>query len=199
MCYLAHFFCILTNNNYMEIFFIALLVLVVIITINIHLNLHVSYDLYKNIGKITVKMFGITFYRADISLISGYFNLIWNKKVVQIKIDLNDENFKFIGDIADYAIKKTYFTNINTDLKVYGTNPCQIAILSGNLIILEGILRSMISYRSPGTLLTNKFDIGYIDNYIKIQMGCGVLITIFDFIWAVLRASIRRGIYVKRA
>lgn len=181
----------------MEIFFVVSLFLVVLVTINLTINISVLYDVYKNLGHIDVKVLGIVIYRADISLIAGYFNLVWNKKVVQIKIDINDENFKFIGDIIDYITKKVFFCSIDTNLQIYGTNPYKISLVAGNLILFEGIVRSYISYRSPDTTLNNNIDVGYIDNYIKMKVECGVLITIFDLMWAIIRASLRRGINAK--
>lgn len=184
----------------MELFFIIASIVVIIITINISLNIEVSYNLYKNIGDIKIKLFALTIFKAQISLIAGYFNLIKkNKKVIQIKLDLNDVNFKFIGDVGEYFTKKIYFSNISTKFKLYGTDPLKIAILSGNILVIEGIARSYISVKSPYTTISSDLEVGYVDNYIKYKIQVGLLITIFDFIWAILRALVKRSMYGKKS
>lgn len=182
----------------MEIFFIIISILIIVLTLNISLDICLEYDLLKNIGYIKFKVFGATIFKAEISLIAGYFNLVRkNRKVIQIKVDINDKNIKFIGDVGEYFSKKIFFTNINTVFKLYGTDPYKLAILSGNIVVLEGIARSIIKTKSPDTTVINTSDIGYVDNIIKISLSVGVLLTLFDFVWAILRAIIKRSIYEK--
>ena len=184
----------------MEICFIIVSIVVIIITININVNGEISYNLYKNIGDFKLKVFGISIFKAQISLIAGYFNLIRkNKKVIQIKLDLNDENLKFIGDVGEYFTKKIFFTNIGSEFYVYGTDPAKTAIFAGNLVVIEGVVRAFISAKSPDTTTDSKLEVGYIDNYIKFKLHLGVLITLFDVVWAILRAFVRRSIYGKKS
>ena len=64
-------------------------------------------------------------------------------------------------------------------------------------MVVEGVLRSIISSKSPYTTLSNNMKVGYADNYIKVKFSIGVLITLFDFIWAIIRAFIKRSLYDK--
>ena len=193
------FFLSIANNKDMEIFFIVISILIIVVMINILINVDVEYDFYKNLGTLKLKIFSITILNFQISLIAGYFNLFRHgKKVIQIKLDLNDENFKFIGDVGEYFTKKIYLLNLKYSLRLYGTNPFHVALASGNLLVLEGILRSIILSKSPFTKVEKNFDIGYVDNIFKIKLGVGVLITIFDFIWAFLRALMKRSVYGKK-
>ena len=200
MCYLTHFFCILTDTSNMEKFFIIISIIVIVITLNININSEISYNLYKNIGNLRIKIFGILIFNAQISLIAGYFNLIRNnKKVIQIKLDINDKNLQFINDVGEYFTKKIFFTNVNTQFQIYGTDPSKISIVAGYLILVEGIVRSFILSKSPDTTTTNKLEVGYVDNYIRFKVNIGLLITIFDGVWAVIRALIKRSIYGKKS
>jgi len=182
----------------MEILFIAISIIVIIITINIRITLSISYNIYKNLGQLKLKVLGIPIFNSEISLIAGYFNLRReNRKVIQIKIDINDKNLKLIGDIGEYFSKKIFLTNLSTDFEFYGTNPAKIAIIAGHVIVIEGVLRSVINSKSPDTTITNNIDVGYIDNYIKFRFSVGILITLFDFIWAIIRALVKRSLYGK--
>ena len=95
--------------------------------------------------------------------------------------------------------EKIFFTNVNTQFQIYGTDPSKISIVAGYLILVEGIVRSFILSKSPDTTTTNKLEVGYVDNYIRFKVNIGLLITIFDGVWAVIRALIKRGIYGKKS
>lgn len=183
----------------MEVAFVISSIIVIVVTINIHLCVSFDYNFYKNIGNIKLKIFGIKIFDCEVSLIAGYFNFIRkNRKVVQLKIDLNDANFKFIGDVGEYLIKKTFFTFINSKYQIYGFDPFKISLLSGNMLVIDGIAKSYINARSPDTTVSSDIDVGYVDNYLKCAFDIGVLITIFDFMWAILRAIIKRSFYGKK-
>jgi hypothetical protein len=184
----------------MEKFFIIISIIVIVITLNININSEISYNLYKNIGNLKINIFGVEILNAQISLIAGYFNLIRkNKKVIQIKLDINDKDLQFINDVGEYFTKKIFFTNVNTKFQIYGTDPSKIAIVAGYLILIEGVVRSFICAKSPDTTATNKLEVGYVDNYIKFKVNIGLLITIFDSVWAFIRALIKRSIYGKKS
>lgn len=182
----------------MEIFFIVTSIAVIVTTLNIIIDGEISYNLYRNIGRLKLKVFGLTFFDAQISLMAGYFNLTRkNKKVIQIKLDINDENLKFIGDVGEYFAQKIFFSKISTNFQLYGTNPPKIAIFAGYVQVIEGVVRSVIKSKSPDTTTNTKITVGYIDNYIKLKIDIEALMTIFDFIWALFRAFVKRSVYGK--
>lgn len=198
MCSFTHFFCFLTNNKNMEILFIVIAIVVVIITININISIEIEYNIFKNIGKLTIKVFRIPFFKSEISLIAGYFNLMRkNRKVLQIKVDFDDKNFKFIKDVGNYFTKKIFITELYSDFELSSQDPSTISIIAGYVIVLEGLLRSYISCKSPDTEMDSNTQVKFKENNIKFRLKVGVLITIFDFIWSIIRASVKRSLYGK--
>ena len=182
----------------MELTFIIITIFVIIVTINISITAGVEYDIVKNIGKITLKIFKIPFFKSEISLIAGYFNLVRkNKKVLQIKIDFNDKNFKFLKDIGKYFTKKVYVTHLDTTFEISGNDPALISVLAGYVIVVEGYLRSYISSKSPDTALSSNTKVKFNGIGLKFKINLGILITIFDFIWAIIRAIVKRSVYGK--
>lgn len=194
----AHFFCFVTNNNYMELVFIIIAILVFIITININITIGIEYNVIKNIGNLSITAFKIPFFKSEISLLAGYFNLVRkNRKVLQIKLDLKDENFKFLQDVSSYFTKKIFLTNISSDFEFSGEDPAIVSIIAGNFIVAEGIIRSYILSKSPDTDISSNTKVKYINNNLKLKFKVGILITIFDFIWAIIRALVKRSVYGK--
>ena len=178
--------------------FIVISILVIIVTINLNISTIITYNVYKNLGQLKIKLLGLTIFNSEISLIAGYFNLRRkNKKVIQIKLDINDEKFKLLGDIGQYFTKKIYLSRLSTSFDFYGTNPAIISLVAGNVMVIEGVVRSIISSKSPDTTLSNKINVDFADNNIKIKFSIGILITLFDFIWAIIRAFIKRSVYDK--
>jgi len=182
----------------MEILFIVIAIVVVIITINISITIEIEYNIFKNIGKLTIKVFRIPFFKSEISLIAGYFNLMRkNRKVLQIKVDFDDKNFKFIKDVGNYFTKKIFITELYSDFELSSQDPSTISIIAGYVIVLEGLLRSYISCKSPDTEMDSNTQVKFKENNIKFRLKVGVLITIFDFIWSIIRASVKRSLYGK--
>ena len=182
----------------MEIVFVIIAISVFIITINLSIKASVSYDFVKNIGYISIRLFKLQLFYSEVSLIAGYFNLIRkNKKVIQIKFDINDKNFKFVEDISTYVIKKIHLVKLNSQFDLKGLDPSQISILAGYVLVVEGVLRSVIQSKYPDALVDSDMKTGYYENKLKFIINLNILITLFDFLWAILRAFIKRSMYGK--
>lgn len=183
----------------MDLFFIITSVVVIIISFNLHLSVVLNYDIIKNIGKLKIKLFGIPFFVSEISLIAGYFNIVRkNKKVLQIRIDFADKNFKFLSDVSEYFFKKLFISHMITDIDYSGSEACSTAIIGGYIMAIEGIVRSVAFSKMPDTTFKNDTRVNYGENKIVIGLKSGALITIFDFLWAVIRALVKRGLYGKK-
>ena len=120
-----------------------------------------------------------------------------NKKVLQIKIDFADKNFKFLSDVSSYFIKKIFVSHIITDIDFCGSEPSSTSIIGGLIMSVEGIVRSVAISKMPDTTFGNNTTINYGENKIIVSAKGGVLITIFDFLWAIIRALTKRSLYGK--
>jgi len=182
----------------MELIFIIITIFVVIVTININLSFCIQYDILKNIGKVSIKLFGIPIFKSDVSLIAGYFNLIRkNKKVLQIKVDINDQNLIFLNDVGSYFTKKLIVTYFGSEFYISGYDPAVVSVFSGYIMAIEGIIRAYISCKSPDTIIANNIKTKFNNNGFKFKIKANVLIALFDFVWAIIRATIKRSVYGK--
>ena len=112
-------------------------------------------------------------------------------------MDFDDKNFKFIKDVGNYFTKKIFITELYSDFELSSQDPSTISIIAGYVIVLEGLLRSYISCKSPDTEMGSNTQVKFKENNIKFRLKIGVLITIFDFIWSIIRASVKRSLYGK--
>lgn len=182
----------------MELTFIIITISVIIITININLSFCIQYDIFKNIGKVAIKCFGITIFKSEVSLIAGYFNFMRkNRKVLQIKIDVNDQNLIFLNDVGSYFTKKLVVTYLDSEFFISGYNPANISIFAGYVVVIEGLIRSYIACKSPDTSISSNTKVKFSGNGLKFKIKFNMLITLFDFLWAIIRATIKRSVYGK--
>jgi hypothetical protein len=182
----------------MELAFIIITIFVIIATININLSFSVQYDILKNIGNISIRLFGIPIFKSEVSLIAGYFNLIRkNKKVLQIKVDINDKNLIFLNDVSSYFTKKLIVTCLDSDFSVSGYDPATVSIFAGYITVIEGVIRSYIACKSPDTTISNNISVKFKESGFQFKIKANVIITLFDFVWAIIRATIKRSVYGK--
>ena len=95
-------------------------------------------------------------------------------------------------------MKKIFISHVYTDIEFSGTEASTTAIAGGYIMALEGIVRSVAFSKMPDTTFKNNTHIDYDENKIIIKLKSGALITIFDFLWAVIRALTKRGLYGKK-
>lgn len=182
----------------MSTLLIIVAVVIVIITVTLNIGLNVKYDLLKNIGNIKISVFGITVFKVDVSLIAGYFNLIRkNKKIIQIKINIDKDSFKFVNDISNNFKQKIYLSKIEFEAFVCSKSAKNISELAGLLYVITGVVGSKIKANNSETIIENKINIGYLNEQLKIGIKANVLICLFDIIWAISKAITQRRVYEK--
>lgn len=182
----------------MSTLLIIVAVVIVIITVTLNIGLNVKYDLLKNIGNIKISVFGITVFKIDVSLIAGYFNLIRkNKKIIQIKINIDEDSFKFVNDISNNFKQKIYLSKIEFKALVCSKSAKNISELAGLLYVITGVVGSKIKANNSETMIENKINIGYLNEQLKIGIKANVLICLFDIIWAISKAITQRRVYEK--
>lgn len=183
----------------MELVFVIISLFVLIVTINISMGIDIEYDFKKNIGYVVVKIFNILVFKSEVSIIAGYFNFIRkNKKVIQIKLDLNDANFQLLTNIGEYFFKKIHISKISTSAAIMSYNPEILSLTVSLYDIMYELCVSNYSNKIPDCDFENSVKINFFDNKIIFNFKIIVLITLFDFIWAMIRAIMKRSVYGKK-
>lgn len=193
-----HFFYFFTKNNYMKTMLIITAISIIILTTSLNVNADVQYDIYTNIGKIKIKIYGITIFSGDISFVAGYFNLFRKtKKVIQLKIDFNSDSIRFFKNISDNLKQKIYLTNFETNICLSSKSASNVSILGGYAIVLGDLLASKISASNSEIVMENNVAIGYTSESFKLGVNMSIYVCLFDGVWAFSRAILQRRWYGK--
>lgn len=187
------------HTNIMELVFVIISLFVLIVTINIFISADIEYDFKKNIGYVAIKIFNILVFKSEVSIIAGYFNFIRkNKKVIQIKLDLNDVNFQLLTSVGEYFLKKISISKISTNATFMSYNPDILSLTTSMYYIVYGLIVSKYSNKIPDCDFENFVKINFFDNKIIFNFKIIMLITLFDFIWVMIRAIMKRSVYGKK-
>lgn len=193
-----HFFYFFTKNNYMKTMLIITAISIIILTTSLNVNADVQYDIYANIGKIKIKIYGITIFSGDISFVAGYFNLFRKtKKVLQLKIDFNSDSIRFFKNISDNLKQKIYLTNFETNICLSSKSASNVSVLGGYAIVLGNLLASKISASNSEIVMENNVAIGYTSESFKLGVNISIYVCLFDGVWAFSRAILQRRWYGK--
>lgn len=193
-----HFFLLLTNTKSMKTVLIIFAVLIVLVTVSLKVTVALEYDIYKNLGTIKISVYGITIFCGDISLIAGYFNLIRkNKKVLQIKINLDTKSIQFVRNISENIKQKIYLTDFETDFDIASTSAMQVSVLAGDLIIVNDYVASRLLAENAETEIRGSVNVGYLKEHLSASIKATIFVCLFDAVWAVGKAMWQRSMYGK--
>ncbi len=174
----------------MTVVLIIIAVLIFLITATLFINIRFEYDVLNNVGKIKVMLYKtLILFSSGITISDSYLNL--NKKgnkVIKIKIDFNDENFQFVQDLQTYLFHKLYPTKINFGAVVASENPFIACMMGSTLGIIINLLLARAKNSVRDVKVTNNVQTGFRQNMFKVDIKLSVVLSIYDFLWAFLKA-----------
>lgn len=195
---MKHFFLLLANTKNMKTVLFVVLILIILITFTLDVGVKINYNILKNIGEVELKLFGIKVFSGEISIIAGYFNFIRkNKKVIQIKVDLSDKNFRFVKDLSDNFKQRIYLKNFGSEFVVCSKSAKNVSILAGNLNVINGYVSSRLLADNSDTTISSVVLVGYLNEYLWAEITATIYVCIFDVVWAFLKAIWQRRVYGK--
>ena len=198
MLLMKHFFLLLANTKNMKTVLFVVLILIILITFTLDVGVKINYNILKNIGEVELKLFGIKVFSGEISIIAGYFNFIRkNKKVIQIKVDLSDKNFRFVKDLSDNFKQRIYLKNFGSEFVVCSKSAKNVSILAGNLNVINGYVSSRLLADNSDTAISSVVLVGYLNEYLWAEITATIYVCIFDVVWAFLKAIWQRRVYGK--
>lgn len=163
-------------------------------------NINLEYNILDNIGKISIKLFNfIPIFVANISFAGLCINCaIKNKKVVNIKIDLNDKNLQFINELQKQLLKKIFVIKFFVGFNLSIENAQNCVLFGSFLNILINNFISNIKSSKPSAKVKNISNIGFLENKFIINVQTNFVIKLVDIFPAFLKAIISRRKYEKR-
>ncbi len=176
-------------------------ILIILLAIDLRVKIYFSYNFLKNIGRIKFKLFGITIFKSEISIVGAYFNFIRkNKKVIQIKINLNDNNLKLFKKIMLFYLQKIFVLTLKNDIYISGNNTYLVTMLGGGLRSVGGVFDTYMLSKNIYTNTNTNVMVGFYNNYFEIRFYTHILLNLFDFIWSVFTVIYKRSVikYEKR-
>ncbi len=179
----------------MRLSLVAISILIIILTIDLRIKVFFEYDILKNIGRLKLKLFGITVFSGEFSVVGEYFNLIrGNKKVIQIKINLTNNNLKFLKKIVSFYLQKIYVLAIKSDIYISGSNPFLVTMIAGSAKSFGGVFDTNMLAKHQYTDTKTNVLFAFNDNCFKINIYSHIMLNIFDFLWSIITVLYIRSV-----
>ncbi len=183
-------FFIFSNTKIVNIFYIILASIILIFTLTLLITINIEYDLINNEGKVKVKLYKlIVVFVSDITISDSYLNFNKkNKKVIKLKIDLHDDKFMFVNDIQTYLKHKMFPVEVYLGGVIAFENPFICSIITTITNVGVNVFLSKIKNASQHIIIENNIQIGYRQNMLKFNLQMSSIISLYDFVWAILKA-----------
>ncbi len=184
-----------TNTKYMEVAFFIIFGIITFFVLDFRISIVIMYDASENLGYIKIKIFGILIFDGEISLTSEYFKMVHGKKkVIQINLlSINKETIRLFEDISSLFLKRINLVRLKLFSRISGDSPYTIAMLSGVMSSIYGLLLTKLQTEYPYSQLDKLFATSFCGGEFSLAFSGKIFINIYDFIWAIARA-----IYIRR-
>ena len=184
----------------MQTLLIIFSITIVVLSISYFITISVKYDLLNNSGKLMFYLFKIPIFWLNFTFIGEYLNFTNRKnKVIKIKIDFNDDKLIFFKDVSSNLFKKIYINKIDLNMVVGLENPVISSLLCAEINMIISCLYSYFSTKFKDINLLKNINVGYRHNCIVFDFKISLMVSIYDYLWAYLKAykQYRRRMYEK--
>lgn len=175
---------------------IFLILIVFILTVRLSFSVVFSYNLFDNSGEVVLKIFKVvTVFKAKIAFTYYYISLyITPKKVIKIKLDLNDENLQFINDLQGMLLAKMYLINLNSCVQFGLKNAFNTATAYGGISLLNRFLFMKILQHNSDAAISMNVSHKFAENIFIIYLDAKFIVSFFDIVWAFFSATLNRRV-----
>ncbi len=177
---------------------VIILSFVILITTRFMFSVRISFNVYKNSGKIKVLLFNaISIFCADFSFMGLYLNIKRkNKKAIKIYLYYNKQDFVFINNLQAVFFYKINIVDFNYNIN-FASLDCFRAIDYYNKIkVVSAILNSILVKKIDSDKFTSSINAGFSSYDLIFNLSMKFIISIFDIIWIVFYVIfLRRSVY----
>lgn len=178
--------------------FIVLNIVIVIISV-IRIGASFTYNLLNNIGHIKITIFGIPIFSKDITFYISPSDLS-NKDVLHIKLNFKHNSFRYFKSVVEEIIGKIYLQKIELISYVgLKDNASSTSLITGYNGILFSGMQSYIKSRNLDVKLNFKINTDWFENRLSVLSNFIIYISIYDIIWCIIYALIKRRTYGQRS
>lgn len=173
--------------------------IIVLLVVDFRISVVVYYDLKTNIGKIKLKVFGLSVFSGEFSLVGDYINFVENnKKVIQIRlVDIDEKTLKFINDIVKSFVRRINLLKIYLYSIICGENPFGTSIFSGALSSVMGVGTTLLQAKYPYAMCSSTVATDYLTDRFVVGANSTIVINLYDLLWSLIRTIYVRsfGVY----
>ena len=183
----------------MELWLFIVLNIIIVVISTIRFGVTFTYNILSNIGHIKITIFGIPIFSKDITFYISPSN-ITNKNVLHIKLNFKHNSFEYFKSVVEEIVGKIYLQKIQLISYVgIKENAYSTSLITGyNSVIYSG-MQSYIKSLNLDTNLDFKINTNWLENNLSILANSTIYISIYDIIWCVLYALIKRRTYGQRS
>ncbi len=177
----------------MKLVLMSFAVFIITLTINLRISLKLDYCVTSNEGHILLKFFGIPVFSSKFTIAGNFITLTRKRnKVINIKISLKDNSVQFIQDVLHSLQRKIYIQRLDFEAFVALLNAMNVALVSGYLSTISGILMSLVSMRNKDTKYNHHITSAYDQSKLQLVLQTVVYLNLYDLIWSMLTAVYKR-------
>ena len=172
----------------MNAVYITITVVILIITLRIRIEIKLEYNLLNNIGTINIRLFKFfTILNSQITVIEDYLNVSTNKKIIKIKLDINDFKIKFFNELNRNLNPKIHITQLYNNINFCLENPFMASVFSNTIRLVFNHLLYKVKLRNKDAEINNIITTGFRHNIIIINFKYAFIITLFDLVWSIIK------------
>ncbi|MBE5735646.1 MAG: hypothetical protein E7361_04305 [Clostridiales bacterium] len=163
-------------------------------------DIRLMYDVTKNNGVLSVKLFkAIPIVNLELKIEGNVLNFSKaKKKAKSLKVKLNSQNIKFLDVLKNNLIHRIYISRISVDSIVILDNPKIASIFSGTLYLLLNYLRYFLCRWQRDLDMTNNVVTGFSGNRFVLFFEGTVVVSIIDLMWAIIKSVFERKLNGKK-
>ena len=173
--------------------------IIVLLVLDFKINVIAYYNLKTNIGKIRLKVFGLTVFSGEFSLVGEYINFVENnKKIIQIRlVDIDEKTLKFLNDIVKSFIRRINLLKIYSYSIVCGEDPFSTSICNGTLSSIMGMGTAFLQAKYPYASCSSNVCTDFLTDRFVVGLDSTIVINLYDLLWSIIRTIYVRsfGVY----
>lgn len=167
-------------------------IIIFILTIRLSIRIIINYDLKKNLGELSFKLFGIKVFKLEFIIQVGYFNLKSKYKTIKVDIKFDKKTIKFIEDLKFYLLKNIYITEFELLSNICTKNKLTLVNLQNILIAVEYIIYYKMIQNNYNIKIRFNNAIDFLNEKINFKFKIKFFISLLDIVLAFVKALFRR-------
>lgn len=169
----------------MQVLFLIILIILVIIAIPILIKIYLSFDILQNRGIVRIKIYNFDIINYKIKYKDKKIIFYNKRKLKEIKLEFDSDKIDFAKEFQKQLLKRMYIKKLEAFFCVgVKENPFVSVMISSLIKITTSILKGVISFQKPTSIIKNEINNTYDENNAKLTISSCLSISITDLVVA---------------